>query len=57
MKTYKTEISGTHQQIFQIRFVSNLDIFKIVIVCPGEHHVKAQVWSSEKVSETQIKAK
>ena len=32
-----------NQKIFQIRFVSNLDICKIVIVCPGQHHVKAQV--------------
>ena len=34
-------------------FVSNLDICKIVIVCPGQHHVKAQVWSFENVREKQ----
>ena len=47
MKTYKTEIPGTHQQIFQIRFVSNLDKCKTAIACPGQHHVKGQVWSFE----------
>ena len=35
------------QKIFQICFVSNLDICKIVNECPGQHHVKAQVWSFE----------
>ena len=31
--------------------MSNLDICKIVIVCPGQHHVKAQVWSFENLKE------
>ena len=48
---------ATNKKIFQIRFVSNLDICKIVIVCPGQHHVKTQVWNFEIVSKTQIKAK
>ena len=30
-----------------------LDIYKIVIVYPGQHHVKAQVWSFENVREKQ----
>ena len=33
--------------------ITNLDICKIVIVCPGQHHVKAQVWSFENVREKQ----
>ena len=41
------EIPGPDQKIFQIRFVSNLDICKIVNECPGQQHVKAQVWSFE----------
>ena len=41
------EIPGPDQKIFQIRFVSNLDICKIVNECPGQHHVKAQVWNFE----------
>ena len=51
------ENPATNEKIFHIRFVSNLDICKIVIVCPGQHDVKAQVWSFENVSKTQIKAK
>ena len=50
MKAYNAEIPGIHQQIFQIRFVSNIDI--CVIACPGQHHIKAQVWSFENVYET-----
>ena len=57
VKTRNTENHAINQKIFQIRFVSSLDICKIVILCPGQHHVKAQVWSSKKVSKTQIKAK
>ena len=52
VKAYKTEIPGTIQQIVQIRFVSNLYKYKIVIACPGQHHVKGQVWSFESVNET-----
>ena len=48
VKAHIKEIPGPGQKIFQIRFVSNLDICKIVNECPGQHHVKAQVWSSEK---------
>ena len=51
------ENPATYKRIFQIRFVSNLDICKIVIVCHGQHHVKAQVWTFENMSKTQIKAK
>ena len=53
VRAYNSEIPGTNQKILQIRFVSNLDICKIVIVCPGQHHVKAQVWSFENVREKQ----
>ena len=47
VKAHNNENPATNQKIFQIRFVSTLDICKIVIVCPGQHHVNAQVWSSE----------
>ena len=57
VKAFNDENPARNQKIFQIRFVSNLDICKIVIVCPEQHHVNAQVWSLEKVSKTQIKAK
>ena len=57
VRTYSYENPDNNQKIFQIRFVSNLDICEIVIVCPGQYHVKAQVWSFEDVSKTQIKAK
>ena len=53
VKAYNNENHVTNQKILQIRFVSNLDICKIVIVCPGQHHVKAQVWSFENVREKQ----
>ena len=52
-KEYNKENPGIIQKILLIRFVSNLDICKIVIVCPGQHHVKAQVWSFENVREKQ----
>ena len=45
VKTYNTEIPGIQQHIFKIRFVSNIDIYQIAIACPGQHHIKAQVWS------------
>ena len=40
------ENPGPDQKIFQIRFVSNLHICKIVVVCPGQHHVnhKSGAW-------------
>ena len=57
VKTYNNENPATNKKIFQIRFVSDLDICEIVIVCPGQYHVKAQVWSFENLSKTQIKAK
>ena len=53
VSTYGNENPATNQKIFQIRFVSNLDICKIVIVCPGQYHVKAQIWSFENVREKQ----
>ena len=53
VKAYNNENHVINQKILQIRFVSNLDICKIVIVCPGQHHVKAQVWSFENVREKQ----
>ena len=53
VKAYITENPVTNQKTLKIRFVSNLDICKIVIVCPGQHHVKAQVWSFENVREKQ----
>ena len=53
VKAYNTENPVTTQKILWIHFVSNLDIYKIVIVCPGQHHVKAQVWSFENVREKQ----
>ena len=53
VKTHINEIPDPDQKIFQIRFVSNLDICKIVNECPGQHHVKAQVWSFENVREKQ----
>ena len=53
VKAYDNENHVINQKILQIRFVSNLDICKIVIVCPGQHHVKAQVWSFENVREKQ----
>ena len=53
VKAYNTENPVPSQKILYIRFVSNLDICKIVIVCPGQHHVKAQVWSFENVREKQ----
>ena len=53
VKAYYTENPVTNQKILYVRFVSNLDICKIVIVCPGQHHVKAQVWSFENVREKQ----
>ena len=52
-KACNNENSVINQKILSIRFVSNLDICKIVIVCPGQHHVKAQVWSFENVREKQ----
>ena len=55
VKEYSSGIPGTNEKILQIRFVSNLDICKIVIVCPGQHHVKAQVWRIENVREKQKK--
>ena len=48
--THNSESPATNKNIFQIHFVSNLDICKIIIVCPGQHHVEAQVWSFENVS-------
>ena len=57
VRAFKTEIPVSNQKILKIRFVSNLDIGKIIIVYPGQHHVKAQVLSFESVSKTQIKAK
>ena len=36
--------------------MSNLDIYKIVIVCPGQHHVKAQVWSFENEEKNKSKS-
>ena len=39
-----------------VDYVLGLDICKIVIICPGQHQVKAQVRSFENVSKTQIKA-
>ena len=53
VKAYNNENPVTNQKILLIRFVSNLDICKIVIVCSGHHHVKAQVWSFENVKEKQ----
>ena len=53
VKAYNNENPAINQKILQIRFVSKLDICKIVIVCPGQHHVKAQVWSFENVREKQ----
>ena len=53
VKAYNNVNHVINQKILQIRFVSNLDICKIVIVCPGQHHVKAQVWSFENVREKQ----
>ena len=53
VKAYNNENHVINQKILQIRFVSNLDICEIVIVCPGQHHVKAQVWSFENVREKQ----
>ena len=53
VKAYNNENHVINQKILQIRFVSNLDICKIVIVCPGQHHVKAQVWSFKNVREKQ----
>ena len=47
VKEHIDENPGPDQKIFQIRFVSNLDICKIVNECPRQHHVKAQVWSLE----------
>ena len=47
VKAHINEIPGPDQKIFQIRFGSNSDICKIVNECPGQHHVKAQVWSFE----------
>ena len=41
------EIPGPDQKIFQIRFVSNFDICKIVNECPGQYHVKAKACSFE----------
>ena len=41
VKAFNDENPARNQKIFQIRFVSNLDICKIVIV--RQHHVKAQV--------------
>ena len=43
VKAFNDENPARNQKIFQIRFVSNLDICNIVIVCPGHHYVKAQV--------------
>ena len=43
VKAYNSENHVTNQKILQIHFVSNLDICKIVILCPGQQHVKAQV--------------
>ena len=57
VKTYSKENPAKNQNIFQVRFVSNLDICEIVTVFPGQYHVKAQVWSFENTSQTQIKAK
>ena len=57
LKTYSRENPAKNQKTFQIPLMSNLDICEIVIVCPGQYHVKAQVWSFEDVSKTQIKAK
>ena len=34
--------------------MSNLDIRKIVIVCPGQQHVKAHNWSFENKSKSQM---
>ena len=53
VKACNNENPVTNQKILSIRFVSNLDIRKIVIVCPGQHHVKAQVWSFKNVREKQ----
>ena len=41
VKAYNKENPVTNQEILYIRFVSNLNIYKIAIVCPGQHHVKA----------------
>ena len=41
VRAYDNENPATNWKIFQICFVSNLDNYKFVIVCPGQHHVKA----------------
>ena len=46
-KAIINEIPGPDQKIFQIRFVSNFDICKIVNECPGQYHVKAKACSFE----------
>ena len=55
VKAYNNENPVENQKILIIPFVSNLDICKIVIVCPGQHHVEAQVWSFENIREKQKK--
>ena len=47
VKAHINEIPGPDQKIFQIRFVSNFDICKIVNECPGQYHVKAKACSFE----------
>ena len=47
VKEHIDENPGPDQKIFQIRFVSNFDICKIVNECPGQYHVKAKACSFE----------
>ena len=58
VRAYGNENPVTNQKILSICFVSNLDICKIVIVSPGQHRVKEQVWSFENAREKKkVKAK